>query len=116
MERKMPMFEKLDKLRADLKKAEQRRDDAIVRVKAAEDKLREAENSQVLADVGALNLTPEQVAQFLQLITSGQLPMNNGAVPDVASDTQSVVQNYSAEEATEEDFDEENMEDYEDEK
>ena len=68
------MYEKLDKLRADLDRARQRRADAEVKVKQAEDKLREAENSQVLADVSALKLTPEQVAQFLQMAASGQLP------------------------------------------
>ena len=39
-------------------------------------KLQEAENNQILADVGAMNLTPEQLAQFLQLIQSGQLKQN----------------------------------------
>lgn len=68
------MYEKLDKLRADLERAKQRRAEADARVKAIEEKLRTAEGNQILADVGALKLTPEQVAQFLQLASSGQLP------------------------------------------
>lgn len=68
------MYEKLDKLRAELDRAKQRRADADAKVKQLEQKLREAENSQILADVGALKLTPEQLAQFLQLAASGQLP------------------------------------------
>ena len=69
------MYEKLDKLRAELDRAKQRRADADAKVKQLEQKLREAENSQILADVGAMKLTPEQLAQFLQLAASGQLPM-----------------------------------------
>ena len=68
------MYEKLDKLRAELDRAKQRRADADAKVKQLEQKLREAENSQILADVGALKLTPEQLAQFLQMAASGQLP------------------------------------------
>jgi len=68
------MYEKLDKLRTELDRAKQRRADADAKVKQLEQKLREAENSQILADVGALKLTPEQLAQFLQLAASGQLP------------------------------------------
>ena len=68
------MYEKLDKLRAELDRAKQRRADADVMVKQLEQKLREAENTQILADVGAMKLTPEQLAQFLQLAASGQLP------------------------------------------
>ena len=74
------MYERLDKLRADLVKARKRKVEAEVRVKAAEEKLREAENTQVLNEVNALKLSPEQVAQFLKLAASGQLPMNGAAV------------------------------------
>jgi len=75
MEGEKHMYEKLDKLRAELDRAKQRRADADVKVKQLEQKLREAENTQILADVGAMKLTPEQLAQFLQLAASGQLPM-----------------------------------------
>lgn len=70
------MYERLDKLRADLEKARKRKVEAEARVKVAEEKLREAENTQVLNDVNALKLSPEQVAQFLKLAASGQLPMD----------------------------------------
>ena len=72
------MYEKLDKLRAELDRAKQRRADADAKVKQLEQKLREAENSQILADVGALKLTPEQLAQFLQMAANGQLPVAQG--------------------------------------
>ena len=75
MEGDKSMYEKLDKLRAELDRAKQRRADADAKVKQLEQKLREAENSQILADVGAMKLTPEQLAQFLQLAASGKLPM-----------------------------------------
>lgn len=67
------MYEKLDKLRAELGRAKQRRAEADAKVKQLEQKLKEAENTQILADVGALKLTPEQLAQFLQMAAGGQL-------------------------------------------
>lgn len=67
------MYEKLDKLRADVERAKQRKVEAEQKVKILEDKLKEAENNQVIADVTALKLTPEQVAQFLQMAASGQI-------------------------------------------
>ena len=65
------MYEKLDKIRAELERARQRKADADAKVKQLEQKLKEAENTQILADVGALKLTPEQVAQFLQMAANG---------------------------------------------
>ena len=119
------MYEKLDKIRGDLAKAKLRRDEADTKVKALEDKLQEAENSQVLANVSALKLTPEQVAQFLQLAASGQLPMNNGTgVAQFGTISQMVKtadsQKYDAiddnKNEERDDFDEEDMEDYNNEK
>ena len=69
------MYEKLDKLRADLKRAREKKADIEARIKNLEQRLKEAEESQILTDVKQLNLTPEQLAKFLQLATSGQLPM-----------------------------------------
>ena len=69
------MYEKLDKLRADLKRAREKKADIEAKIKNLEQRLKEAEESQILTDVKQLNLTPEQLAKFLQLATSGQLPM-----------------------------------------
>ena len=74
------MYEKLDKLRAELGRAKQRRAEADAKVKQLEQKLKEAENTQILADVGALKLTPEQLAQFLQMAAGGQLEALQPAV------------------------------------
>ncbi|MGN0254401.1 MAG: DUF4315 family protein [Eubacterium sp.] len=68
------MYEKLDKLRDEVRRATKKKKDADLRLKTAQEKLREAENSQILSDVGALNMTPEQVAQFLKMAASGKLP------------------------------------------
>ncbi len=68
------MYEKLDKLRDEVRRAEKRKKAADERLKTAQEKLREAENLQILSDVGALNMTPEQVAQFLKMAASGKLP------------------------------------------
>lgn len=71
------MFEKLDKLRDEVKRCEKRRDDANERLKAAQAKLKDAEASQILSDVGALKLSPEEVAKLLQLAATGQLGVPN---------------------------------------
>lgn len=71
------MYEKLDKLRDEVRRAEKRKKAADERLKTAQEKLREAENLQILSDVGAFNMTPEQVAQFLKMAASGKLPKVN---------------------------------------
>ena len=76
------MYAKLDKLREDLKKAVAKRDAAAAKVKRLEEKLREEENQQIVSDVASYNLTPEQLAQFLQLANSGKLQaMISGQIP-----------------------------------
>lgn len=67
------MYERLDKLRDELRRAEKRKEDADKKLKIAQDRLREAESTQILADVEALHLTPEQVGQFLSMAANGQL-------------------------------------------
>lgn len=101
------MYEKLDKLRAELDRAKQRRADADAKVKQLEQKLREAENSQILADVGALKLTPEQLAQFLQLAASGQLPAAQSNPVVSVTPVSSAEENDDYEES--EDFDDEEV-------
>ena len=76
------MYAKLDKLRADLKKAVAKRDAADAKVKQLEAKLKEEENLQIVSDVASYNLSPEQLAQFLQLTNSGRLQdMLSGQAP-----------------------------------
>lgn len=67
------MYAKLDKIRDDLKKAVAKRDAANAKVKRLEEKLKEEENLQIVSDVTSYNLTPEQLAQFLQLVKDGKL-------------------------------------------
>ena len=102
------MYEKLDKIRAELDRAKQRRADADAKVKQLEQKLREAENSQILADVGAMKLTPEQLAQFLQLAASGKLPMaQNSSATNVTPVTATEQKNDKDEYEESEDFEDE---------
>lgn len=109
MEGEKRMYEKLDKLRAELDRAKQRRADADAKVKQLEQKLREAENTQILADVGALKLTPEQLAQFLQMAASGQLPMaQNGTVAN-ATPVPATVQENNDDYEESEDFNDEEI-------
>ena len=67
------MYERLDKLRAEVERCKKKVEDDRARLKAAEQRLQNAENSQILSDVGALNLTPEQLAEFLKLATAGKV-------------------------------------------
>ena len=81
-ERSALMYAKLDKLREDLKKAVAKREAADAKVKQLEAKLKEEENQQIVSDVASYNLSPEQLAQFLQLANSGRLQeMLSGQVP-----------------------------------
>ena len=63
-----------------------------MRLKAAEQKLQEAENSQILADVGALNLSPEQLAEFLKLVSNGQVGNAGTANTYVAANKETVTE------------------------
>ena len=108
MEGDKSMYEKLDKIRAELDRAKQRRADADAKVKQLEQKLREAENSQILADVGAMKLTPEQLAQFLQLAASGKLPMaQNSSATNATPVTATEKENDKDEYEESEDFEDE---------
>ena len=70
------MYEKLDKLRAEVERWKRRVESDKAKQKAAEDRLKEAESTQILADVNALNLSPEQLAEFLKQVASGK-PLAN---------------------------------------
>lgn len=87
------MFEKLDKLREEVRRCEKRRDEANERLKAAQAKLKDAEASQILSDVGALKLSPEEVAKLLQLAASRQLSVptaENKTEPTTTEATSSI--------------------------
>lgn len=103
------MYAKLDKLREDLKKAVAKRDVAEAKVKRLEEKLREEENQQIVSDVTSYNLTPEQLAQFLQLANSGKLQaMISGQIPMPVEEQQQTAGNDKDEEEEELSDDENN--------
>ena len=96
------MYAKLDKLREDLKKAVAKRDAEEAKVKRLEEKLREEENQQIVSDVASYNLTPEQLAQFLQLANSGKLQaMISGQIPMPVEEQQQTAGNDKDEEEEE---------------
>ena len=96
------MYAKLDKLRADLKKAVAKRDAADAKVKQLEAKLKEEENLQIVSDVASYNLSPEQLAQFLQLANSGKLQaMISGQIPMPVEEHQQTAGNDKDEEEEE---------------
>ena len=79
------MFERLDKLRAEVEHRKKKIEEDKAKLKEAEQRLQAAENSQILTDVSALNLSPEQLNEFLKLVASGTL-RNTGSVQDKAKD------------------------------
>ena len=100
------MYEKLNKLRAELEKARQRRAEADAKVKQLEQRLKDAENTQILAEVGALKLSPEQLKMFLEMATSGQL---GNAEPTVIKGSTEVKEDIENDDMESEDFDDEEM-------
>ncbi len=104
------VYERLEKIRGDLQRAKEAREKADQRVKQLEQRLKEAENSQILADVGALKLSPEQLAQVLSMLKSGQLP--NGEVPEKSEPISETAYDYDANK-DEVDYESEDLEDEE---
>ena len=66
------MYERLDRLRSEVERLKKKVEEDKNRLKLAEQRLKNAENAQIIADVGALNLSPEQLAQFLQMVQQGE--------------------------------------------
>ena len=67
------MFERIDRLRDELERAKMRRAEAEARVKACENKLKEAENNQIISEVAKRKLRPEELAKLLQIAADGRL-------------------------------------------
>ena len=80
--RRKYMYARLDRLRAELKKAVIKRDAAEEKVQQIEAKLKEEENRQIVCNVASYNMSPEQLAEFLKLVKDGKLQeILNGNVP-----------------------------------
>ncbi len=97
------MYENLDKLRAEVKRCKKKIEDDKARLRIAEDKLQRAEHSQIIADVKAVNLTPEQLAEFLKLVSAGK-----GSAVKPADEEDNTDDLYTDKEETEDFDDEEN--------
>ncbi len=70
-------YEKLERMRTDLARDKEKLLKLQEQVKIKEIKLKEAEATRIVADVNELNLTPEQLGEFLMLIQSGKIDMLN---------------------------------------
>lgn len=66
-------YDKLERMRNDIQKDRNKVSKLQEQIKQKEAKLKEAEASQIVSDVDAMNMSPEQLGQFLALIQSGQL-------------------------------------------
>ncbi|SFU95811.1 DUF4315 family protein [Butyrivibrio sp. M55] len=80
------MFERIDRLRDELERAKMRRAEAEARVKACENKLKEAENNQIISEVAKRKLRPEELAKLLQMASDGRLEalLSGSSVEDAA--------------------------------
>lgn len=68
------MSARLDKLGAELAKAREKRDTWDKRVKDLEQKYRELENTEIQEMVHAANLTPDKLAELLQMFATDLVP------------------------------------------
>ena len=66
-------YEKLDRMRADIARDREKVVKLQELIRQKEIKLKEAEASRIVADVTELNLTPEELGEFLAMIKSGKL-------------------------------------------
>lgn len=74
-------YDNLERMRKDIARDKKKAEALQEQIKEKEEKLRQAEGARVVADVVALQLSPEQVGAVLELVESGQirLTMNGGA-------------------------------------
>ena len=68
------MSARLDKIGSDLAKARAKRDEWDRRAKELERKYREVENTEIQEMVHAANLTPDKLAELLQLFATDMVP------------------------------------------
>ncbi|MBO4346622.1 MAG: DUF4315 family protein [Lachnospiraceae bacterium] len=66
-------YDNLVKMRKDIGKDEEKIAALEEQVKGKKDKLREAERERIASDVEAMDMSPEQLGDFLDLIQSGKL-------------------------------------------
>lgn len=86
-------YEKLDRIREDIKRDKAKVVKLQEQIKIKEAKLKEAEANQIVADVGAMNMSPEQLGEFLALIQSGGLHDLLSGKTQVASESSSDAMN-----------------------
>lgn len=81
------MFTKLDKLRADLLKAKEKRAEWDGKVKELERKCREEENLTIQGLVHAANISPEQLAALINMSAGEKLQqINNDTTTNMEDD------------------------------
>lgn len=68
------MSARLDKIGSDLAKARAKRDEWDRRAKELERKYREVENTEIQDMVHAANLTPDKLAELLQMFAADMVP------------------------------------------
>ncbi len=72
-ELKLRNYDNLVKMRKDISKDEDKISALEEQVKGKKEKLKEAERERIASDVEAMDMSPEQLGSFLDLILSGKL-------------------------------------------
>lgn len=83
------MFSRLDRLRAELVKAKEKRAEWDGKIKELERKCREEENLTIQGLVHAANISPEQLAEIIKMSAGEKLEqMNNNAMEDAYNENE----------------------------
>lgn len=67
-------YDKLERMRADIKKDKEKVARMLDNIKIKQAKLREAEAERIVADVEGMKMSPEELGAFLELIKAGKVP------------------------------------------
>ena len=103
------MYERLDKLRAEVERRKKKIEDDKLKLKQAEENLEKAENEQILSDVGALNLSPEKLGELLRLLATGKAGgLGSANAFTGKTDGSDLTEDEETEDETEDNEDEEN--------
>ena len=67
-------YDKLERMRADIKRDKEKVARMLDNIKIKQAKLREAEAERIVADVEGMKMSPEELGAFLELIKAGKIP------------------------------------------
>ena len=80
-------YEKLERMRSDIQRDRDKVARLLERIKAKEERLKEAEAMRIVADVEEVKMSPEELGAFLRLVRAGKLEaVLNGSAAEAKTD------------------------------